>query len=190
MRSFFRISGGSNQHRGVTPDIIFPTALYDKDYGERVLDNALPWDEVKPVRFIPTNAPVESFSRVRELHEKRIKNNRLIRLLLKEIEAVQVVENLKTVSLQESTRRAEREKRRLASTDLHNEFREAAGLEPVPADTTGLEDNDELEDIDPLLDETARILFDLVAPARQVADRYPGTAKTAGITKRTGGTIQ
>ena len=187
---FFRISGGSNQHRGVTPDIIFPTALYDKEYGERILDNALPWDKVKPVRFIPTNAPVESFARARILHEKRIKNNRLIRLLLKEIEAVQVTNNMTTVSLQESKRRAEREQRQLASTELHNEFRVAAGLEPMPVDTTDLEDNDELEDIDPLLDETARILFDLVIPARQVADRYPGTAKTAGITKRTGGIMQ
>ena len=187
---FFRISGGSNQHRGVTPDIIFPTALYDKEYGERVLDNALPWDEVKPVRFIPTNAPVESFARARELHEKRIKNNRLFRLLLKEIEAVQATKNIKTVSLQESKRRAEREQRQLASTELHNEFRVAAGLEPVPVDTTDVEDDDELEDIDPLLDETARILFDLVTPVGQVADRYPGTAKTAGITKRTGGIMQ
>ena len=187
---FFRISGGSNQHRGVTPDIIFPTALYDKEYGERVLDNALPWDEVKPVHFIPTSAPVESFARVREFHEKRIENNRLIRLLLKEIETVQATEDIKTVSLQESKRRAEREQRQLASTELHNEFRAAAGLEPVPVDTTDLEDDDELEDIDPLLDETARILFDLVTPARQVADRYPGTAETAGIIKRTGGIMQ
>ena len=187
---FFRISGGSNQHRGVTPDIIFPTALYDKDYGERVLDNALPWAEVKPVRFTATSAPVESFARARELHEKRIKNNRLIKLMLREIEAVQVVDNLKTVSLQEVKRKAEREKRRLASTELRNEYRVAAGLEPVPADATDLEIDDELEDVDPLLDETARILFDLVTPARQVAGRYPGTAKTAGITERTGGIVQ
>ncbi len=187
---FFRISGGSNQHRGVTPDIIFPTALYDKDYGERVLDNALPWAEVKPVHFTATSAPVESFARARELHEKRIKNNRLIKLMLREIEAVQVVDNLKTVSLQEVKRKAEREKRRLASTELHNEYRVAAGLEPVPADATDLEIDDELEDVDPLLDETARILFDLVTPARQVAGRYPGAAKTAGITERTGGITQ
>ena len=88
--------------------------------------------------------------------------------------------NMTTVSLQESKRRAEREQRQLASTELHNEFRVAAGLEPMPVDTTDFEDNDELEDIDPLLDETARILFDLVIPARQVADRYPGRQKPPG----------
>ena len=60
----------------------------------------------------------------------------------------------------------------------------------MPVDSTDLKEDDELEDIDPLLDETARILFDLVTPARQVADRYPGTAETAGITKRTGGIMQ
>ena len=178
---FFRISGGSNQHRGVTPDIIFPTALYDKEYGERVLDNALPWDEVKPVRFIPTNAPVESFARARELHEKRVKNNRLIRLLLKEIETVQATINIKNVSLQESKRRAEREKLRLASAELRNEFRVALGLEPVPLHATDLEDDGGLEDFDPLLEEAARILFDLVAPVRKTAARLPEPHENRGI---------
>ena len=82
---FFRISGGSNQHRGVIPDIIFPTARYGEDYGERVLDNALPWDEVKPLNFIATSAPVESFAQARERHERRIKDNRLLRLLLEDM---------------------------------------------------------------------------------------------------------
>ena len=179
---FFRVSGGSNQHRGVIPDIIFPTARYGQDYGERFLDNALPWDEVKPLHFIPTSAPVESFAKARELHEQRIKDNRLMRLLLEEMETAQAMENRKTVSLQENERKAEREKLRLASAELRNEFRIALGLEPLPPQADDIED-DELEDIDPFLEEAARILFDLVAPV-------PQTAKTAGITTHTGGAIQ
>ena len=184
---FFRISGGSNQHRGVIPDIIFPTARYGRDYGERVLDNALPWDEVKPVRFIPSSAPVESFAQARKLHEQRIKDNRLMRLLLEDMEAAQAAENRKAVSLQESKRRAEREQLRLASTELRNEFRVALGLEPVPLNSTEPEDEGGLEDLDPMLEEAARILFDLVMPVRQAANRFPETAKTAGIT---GGIMQ
>lgn len=187
---FFRISGGSNQHRGVIPDIIFPTARFGQDYGERVLDNALPWDEVKPLYFMPVSAPVESFARARELHEQRIKDNRLMRLLLEDMETAQAMENKKTVSLQESKRKAEREERRLATAELRNEYRVTLGLEPVPADAVDIEDEDELEDLDPLLDEAARILFDLVVPVRQAIDEFPDTAKTAGITSRAGGTIQ
>ena len=187
---FFRISGGSNQHRGVIPDIIFPTARFGQDYGERVLDNALPWDEVKPLYFMPVSAPVESFARARELHEQRIKDNRLMRLLLEDMETAQAMENKKTVSLQESKRKAEREERRLATAELRNEYRVTLGLEPVPADAVDIEDEDELEALDPLLDEAARILFDLVVPVRQAIDEFPDTAKTAGITSRAGGTLQ
>ena len=187
---FFRISGGSNQHRGVIPDIIFPTARFGQDYGERVLDNALPWDEVKPLYFMPVSAPVESFARARELHEQRIKENRLMRLLLEDMETAQAMENKKTVSLQESKRKAEREERRLATAELRNEYRVTLGLEPVPADAVDIEDEDELEDLDPLLDEAARILFDLVVPVRQAIDEFPDTAKTAGITSQAGGTLQ
>ena len=187
---FFRISGGSNQHRGVIPDIIFPTARYGQDYGERVLDNALPWDEVKPLYFMPVSAPVESFARARRLHEQRIKDNRLMRLLLEDMETAQALENQKTISLQENKRIAEREQRRLASAELRNEYRVTLGLEPVPADATDIEDENELEDLDPLLDEAARILFDLVVPVRQAINRFPDTAKTAGISSRAGGTIQ
>ena len=187
---FFRISGGSNQHRGVIPDIIFPTAHYGQDYGERVLDNALPWDEVRPLHFIPTSAPVESFAQARKLHEQRIKDNRLLRLLLEDMETAQAMENKKTASLQESKRKADWEKRRLASAELRNEFRVALGLDPVLPDAVEIEDDNGLEDLDPLLEEAARILFDLVAPVRQAADRLPYNAKTAGITSPARGTIQ
>ena len=187
---FFRISGGSNQHRGVIPDIIFPTARYGQDYGERVLDNALPWDEVKPLYFMPVSAPVESFARARKLHEQRIKDNRLVRLLLEDMETAQALENEKTISLQQSKRKAEREQRRLASAELRNEYRITLGLKPVPADATDIEDENELEDLDPLLDEAARILFDLVVPVRQATNKFPDTPRTAGITSRAGGTLQ
>ncbi|HEX7339355.1 MAG TPA: carboxy terminal-processing peptidase [Rhodanobacteraceae bacterium] len=45
---FFRITGGSTQLRGVTPDIAFPKNGDDKDFGEDTYDNALPWTHIKP----------------------------------------------------------------------------------------------------------------------------------------------
>lgn len=46
---FYRISGESTQHKGVTPDVVFPD-LYDvsKDIGESALPTALPWDAIEP----------------------------------------------------------------------------------------------------------------------------------------------
>ena len=187
---FFRISGGSNQHRGVVPDIIYPTARYAGDYGERVLDNALPWDKVRPVRFVPTGAPVENFAAARELHEQRLKDNRLISLLLKDMETSQSNENIKSVSLHEGKRRTEREKLRLEAAAIRNELRVAAGLEPVSANTDDPGNDEELEQLDPFLEEAARILYDLVVPVRQAANEHPDVADSAVITTTAGGIIQ
>ncbi len=50
IRKFYRINGGSTQFKGVVPDIIFPDKLnYSKFIGESALDNALPWDTIRPV---------------------------------------------------------------------------------------------------------------------------------------------
>ena len=51
---FYRVSGASTQHRGVVPDIKFPS-LYDIDkVGESHKDNALPWDNIHSVPFKPS----------------------------------------------------------------------------------------------------------------------------------------
>ena len=51
---FYRVSGDSTQHRGVVPDIQFPS-LYDIDkVGESHKDNALPWDNIHSVPFKPS----------------------------------------------------------------------------------------------------------------------------------------
>ncbi|MCY4211529.1 MAG: carboxy terminal-processing peptidase [Gammaproteobacteria bacterium] len=170
---FYRVSGGSNQYLGVTPDIIYPTARYSEDYGERMLDNALPWDKVRPVHFVPTSAPVQHFARVRAQHEQRLRDNRLISLLLKDLEVSKSTEDIKSVSLQEQQRRAEREQRQLETEAIRNEIRLAAGLQPVSAATAADADADAdaLEQLDPFLEEAARILYDLVVPARRTATR-------------------
>jgi len=170
---FYRVSGGSNQYLGVTPDIIYPTARYSEDYGERMLDNALPWDKVRPVHFVPTSAPVQHFARVRAQHEQRLRDNRLISLLLKDLEVSKSTEDIKSVSLQEQQRRAEREQRQLETEAIRNEIRLAAGLQPVSAATAADADADAdaLEQLDPFLEEAARILYDLVVPVRRTATR-------------------
>ncbi len=43
---FYRINGGSTQHRGVIPDIAFPSAIAPEDWGESKEENALPWDQI------------------------------------------------------------------------------------------------------------------------------------------------
>jgi C-terminal processing protease CtpA/Prc len=46
---FFRISGGSTQHKGVVPDMAFPASVDATEFGESTYDNALPWTRIAAV---------------------------------------------------------------------------------------------------------------------------------------------
>jgi carboxyl-terminal processing protease len=178
---FYRVSGGSNQHKGVVPDIVFPTATTAEDYGERSLDHALPWDQVEPARYVPASAPVDSFTEVRHRHEQRIKRDPMFRVLLEEERLAQENADRTTVSLNLEERKAERERLLAERLRLRNEMRAAQGLPPLTrdelegmddplAEETPPEDGEEQEEEpDVLLTESARILLDLVVPGRRTA---------------------
>ena len=51
IQKFYRITGGSTQLKGVTPDICFPSFLMGSRSSEADLPHALPWDEIKPAPF-------------------------------------------------------------------------------------------------------------------------------------------
>jgi len=165
---FFRVSGGSNQNKGVIPDIIFPTAINIEDYGERSLENALPWDEVKPARYIKVNAPVKDYKIIQSLHEDRVKSDKAFKLLLEQLELVKKSNDKKSTSLMESKRKIERAQLLDMKHELENELRIVQGLEPLPERDDSLaidefeEENDEDKPHDVLLQETVRILNDMI----------------------------
>ncbi len=179
---FYRISGGSNQYKGVVPDVEFPTAELGEEFGERSLDNALPWDQVAPARFVPASAPISTFDEVRRMHQARIKNDRAFNLLMDELRLLRDANEKTTVSLNEQTRRKEREALLLAQRRVENELRTAQGLAPLP-ETISLEadedeaaaddDDDSFEPEKVLLQESAHILMDLIMPGHQTADNTP-----------------
>jgi carboxyl-terminal processing protease len=50
-QKFYRVTGSSTQNKGVTPDIILPSALDSKQYGESSNLSALPWDVINSTPF-------------------------------------------------------------------------------------------------------------------------------------------
>src|SRR5690606_15921160 len=51
IQKFYRVTGGSTQLRGVTPDIVLTDMLTYADISESRAEDALPWDQIKPVKF-------------------------------------------------------------------------------------------------------------------------------------------
>jgi carboxyl-terminal processing protease len=56
MQKFYRISGGSTQLKGVTPDIILPDLYSYIKTGEKEQEFVMPWDKINPVEFTVWNS--------------------------------------------------------------------------------------------------------------------------------------
>jgi carboxyl-terminal processing protease len=157
---FYRINGGSTQHKGVLPDIDFPTAVNPEDWGESKEENALPWDHIGQAQYTKLNDVNADVSYLTSLYQQRIKDNIEFNYLLSDIEKYKAEKDKKTISLNLNTRKIKREERKAKQLVRANERLIRMGKEKVAS----LDDlPDDLDDIDPFLDETARITFDFVS---------------------------
>ncbi len=157
---FYRINGGSTQHRGVLPDIAFPTAVDPEEWGESKEENALPWDQIDKAQYTKLNDINTDVSYLTSLYQQRIKDNSEFNYLLTDIEKYKAEKDVKTISLNLETRKAKREARKEKQLIRANERLASMGKDKV----TTLDDlPDDLDELDPFLDETARITFDLIS---------------------------
>ncbi|MGJ8693887.1 MAG: carboxy terminal-processing peptidase [Thalassotalea sp.] len=162
---FYRINGGSTQHRGVIPDISFPSAIAPEDWGESKEENALPWDQIPKASYRKLSDLSADLNYLASLHNERIKNNVEFAYLSEDIATYQEEKDVKKVSLNLKTREAKRAERKGKQLIRTNERLARLGKEPVK----DLEDlPEELDELDPFLDETAKITFDLVSLGKVV----------------------
>lgn len=160
---FYRINGGSTQHRGVIPDIIFPSAIDPADWGESKEENALPWDQIPKAIYEPLDQLIEEITYLETLHQDRIKFNPEFSYLQQDIIKYREDKDKKTVSLNINKRKAKREERKVLRLVRANERLVRLGQEEIKS----IDDlPEELEELDPFLDETANITFDFLKLAK------------------------
>jgi len=172
MAQFFRINGDSTQFRGIIPDISFPTASTAKDRGERAYDNALPWATVEPAKFNPYGLKIARLDLLIEKHESRIAMDPGFRFLIQQSEKIEKIRNKKTISLQESVRKLERENNEAEQLAQLNLFRSSRGLSPL----TDLDNEDGLKEEDDRIKnimarEAAYILEDMINSQKKRVNR-------------------
>ncbi len=155
MAQFFRVNGQGTQHRGVVPDILFPTALDSDAQGERGLDNALPWAEVPAARFKPWSVDSVDYNAVIERHQSRYSSDHSFELLIEELKAQRDSRAQREVSLVEATRIKENEERSADRDERIELYRRAFGASSSDGD-----DDSEVADI--LLEEAANVLSDIL----------------------------
>lgn len=124
---FFRIDGGSTQHKGVVPDVKFPVTLDAGDYGESAYDNALPWTRIAAAEYRSEADFAPLLPLLQSRHEARAAADREFRWWSEDVAQYRKQRAQTTISLNEATRRAERDAQE-ARRKQRDAERKAAGL--------------------------------------------------------------
>lgn len=109
-QKFYRVTGSSTQHKGVTPDIQLPSALDPEQFGESSSPSALPWDEIAGTFYQKT--PLVSdrvISGLARAYNERIKTDSLLNKFIKETERAKRNLQDTRISLNEEVRKRELE---------------------------------------------------------------------------------
>jgi carboxyl-terminal processing protease len=109
-QKFYRVTGSSTQHKGVTPDVKLPTALDPEQFGESSSPSALPWDEIRGTLYQKT--PVINdrvLSGLNKSYNQRLKTDAVLTKFV--AETAEAKKNLAEtkISLNETIRKKEME---------------------------------------------------------------------------------
>ncbi|RUO36478.1 carboxy terminal-processing peptidase [Aliidiomarina sanyensis] len=165
MAKFYRITGGSTQHKGVVPDIVFPSVVNPDEYGESRADNALPWAQIEPVEFVRLDRiNAEKIAQLIEAHEARIAEDPEFAYILEDITRFRELRDRTSITLVKAEREAESAADRARQLQRVNERLARAGREPVES----VDDVDsEFLEPDPFLDEAILITLDYLQSKQQ-----------------------
>ncbi|WP_353196982.1 carboxy terminal-processing peptidase [Parapedobacter defluvii] len=159
LAKFYRITGSSTQHKGVEPDIVFPSLYSAEKYGESSEPSALPWDQIKATDFAPVADLKPIITQLSKMHQARMDSSQAYKFLLEDIDTMQKQESETSVTLQEDKLKKEREDSRLKSksrTDALQQMNMTTSLGGVVAPDVN-------EGLDFIQEESLSIMADYVA---------------------------
>jgi carboxyl-terminal processing protease len=186
---FYRISGESTQHKGVTPDVKFPDLFaVSPDIGESALPTALPWDTIQPNYYRPYADLKPLIPKLESAHEARLTKDPDFVFVNAEIAKAEENRAKNTITLNEQQLETERKSDDDWRLRTENQRRVAKGKEPL-ADVAALDKEDGTDeaadgadpvekelaktdaekkaekdkDPDPYLIESGRVLLDLIS---------------------------
>ncbi len=122
-QKFYRVTGSSTQHKGVTPDINLPTALNPEQFGESSSQSALPWDEIKGTLYQKTPMVTDrTLASLNKLYQDRLKDDVKLQRFASETDETRKSYLDTKISLNEAIRKKEMEEaeKRKANNDKLN----------------------------------------------------------------------
>ncbi len=82
IQKFYRINGGSNQLKGVIPDIILPDQFAFLEAGEKEEENALKWSQIQPISFGQNAYQLPDLAQLKAKSSVRVQQNPSFSLIL------------------------------------------------------------------------------------------------------------
>jgi carboxyl-terminal processing protease len=155
---FYRISGNSTQHKGVTPDIKFPSVIPLDKYGEDTEPSALPFDVIAKSDYTKVGDFTGVVPELTKLHDQRMSNSNSFKYLTEDIADFTKRENEKSITLNEQAMKKQRETDEAKMFERDNLKRVALGLKPLKKGET----RPKKEDLDFLKLEAGQILTDYI----------------------------
>ncbi len=180
---FYRISGDSTQHRGVIPDITYPSLLQHDEIGESSLEKALDWDRIAPVRHKNYGVVDAILPTLVAKHTERANSDPDFQYIWDQKALAEKVRGAEVLPLNEAARIAQRKSQEIQYLVIENTRRQAKGLDTLTSldelndegdDSSNVppanaeepsavsDDDDTDEEVDALITETARILADAI----------------------------
>jgi carboxyl-terminal processing protease len=160
---FYRISGGSTQHRGVRPDVKLPRTYDHEEIGESALEEALAWDRIPGIRYPMRQVVSQLEGALQALHESRLATDPELTYLIRRLELYDELASDTAVSLNEKTRQAKRDQIDARYLEIENMRRGSLGEEALESlDDWKAPDVDNDVRVDTLGREAANVLVDFI----------------------------
>jgi carboxyl-terminal processing protease len=140
-QKFYRVSGSSTQHKGVTPDILLPAA-YDADkFGESSSLTALPWDVIKKASYqkVP-NINEKLLAKMQKSYLSRASQDPKLKKYFEEVNELRDNISQTRVSLNEAVRKKEMEDAELRKAKYSNLNTKIKGTETSTDDLSAMQD--------------------------------------------------
>src|SRR5690606_15610833 len=162
LAKFYRITGSSTQHKGVEPDIVFPSVYAAEKYGESSEPSALPWDRIKATDFAPVADLTSIIGQLAAKHQARMEDAPAYGFLLEDIETMKKQELETSVTLSEEQLKKEREERRLKRQGRTEALQQLQINLPRSGASTAVD-----EGLDFIQEESLAVMADYVAMVRK-----------------------
>ncbi|WP_083252275.1 carboxy terminal-processing peptidase [Pedobacter steynii] len=158
MDKYYRITGSSTQHKGVSPDISFPSRYQMDKIGESSQPSALSWDVINGAPFQPLANLSTIKAELIKRSEKRMAESLYFKFFKQNLAEAKKRSNERSVTLNEAKIKKERDDQEAENFNRRNELRVYRGLPVLKKGDKATKD----DSFDFIEDESVKVMADFM----------------------------